>query len=1059
MRMKNRFCAKAKALLYAMCFLSICGVSYSCSDDYDLDETMPSDMANGGIYDQLQARGFTTMMRLIDDLGYAEVLSKTGSKTLFAADDAAWERFFATTNWTDGSGNPIRSYDQLSVGQKSLLFKNAMLDNAYVLEMLANVTLNGTLSKNQCLRQITAFSAVDTIPYWKPTDLPVMLNALSETESAYTSDLGWWNDEDFWGRRNQPGNRYLYMAVDGTDGMMTHFIETNMKEKNITLSDVSFILLGDRNAWTDGDRSYIYNRQVTQQDIVCKNGYIHVLDDVLVPPTNMAETLRQTPETSYFSAMLDRFSAPYPDMNLTANYNALHELNGDTVFVKLYASDNGRNGATTLDPDQNPLSNEFPRLVFDPGWNTYTVGNAVSKEQDMAAMFVPSNEAMWIYFTEGQGVTLMDRFASELPVTRENFLNNLYQIPLNNMRSLINNLMKSSFVETVPSKWKTIMNDAQDQMFPPVDYTEEEFYALFDKVLIANNGVIYVMNKLIAPADLASVIAPALYSENAQIMNALITADENAGVESSESFANSPLQKYYSIYLKAMQSHFSLFIPSDEGLRDYGLVDPFAYSKGSDNTSAQNWRFWSFEYSKTNMRGKYIPVTMRAYRWNPNVARNRETATSLTTFSAVTNRQATNDGSGGELRKFLLTEMVDQHIIVHDNSQPDGVLSQQNWYLSRNGAPVFIQTKTYDNNSEGMQVAGGLQLWLNSDLIAENDELSTVTKGFDQTGRETGYGNGMSYIIDRPMQPTIHSVYHIMKDRSDWSSFFKMCDYSGIEALAEQIGFNLVKPDSAMATREWTREKTKYLIFRPEDGSSNYYTPNNEKLVRFFNNYHYTIYLPTNAAITDAISRGLPTWDDIEAAAQEITPLTDQINEMGEVVEDDPQRELYDELVAQRWEKMQRAQAMMTCLLNFLRYHFQGYSLFVDNVNNSDDYQTSCVDSETNNYLMLNVSQRNGSMSLVDNNGASVRVNTSSPELYNVLANDIQYNIRNNKNTRAYLGHIKVNSYVVMHELEAGKYLNFVNNAEWQRNGGRFDGAWASSDRARHFVNKYRIRK
>lgn len=1058
MRMKNRFCVKVKTALYAMCFLSICGVSYSCSDDYDLDETVPSDMANGGIYDQLQARGFTTMTRLIDDLGYAEVLSKTGSKTLFAADDAAWERFFATTTWTDGAGNPVRSYEQLSTGQKSLLFKNAMLDNAYVLEMLANVTLNNTLSKNQCLRQITAFTAVDTVPYWKPADLPVMRNSYSETETAYTSDLGWWNDVDFWGRRNQPGNRYMYMSIDGTDGMMTHFIETNMKEKSITRSDVGFILLGDRNAWTDGDRSYIYNRQVVQQDIVCKNGYIHVLDDVLVPPSNMAETIRQTPETSYFSAMLDRFSAPYPDMTLTANYNALHELNGDTVFVKIYASDNGRYGQTVSDPDRNPLSNEFPRLPYDPGWNEYSVGNSVAKEQDMAAMFVPSNEAMWVYFTQGQGVTLMDRFAKELPVTRENFLDNLYQIPLNIMRSLINNLMKSSFVETVPSKWKTIMNDAQDQMFPPVDYTEEEFYALFDKVLMANNGVVYVMNKLIAPADLASVIAPALYSENAQIMNALITADENAGVEGASSFANSPLQKYYSIYLKAMQSHFSLFIPCDEGLRDYGLIDPFAYSTGSDSRTMQNWRFWSFEYSKTNQRGKYIPITMRAYRWDPNVARNSQTATAQSGLN-VTNRQSTDDGAGGELRKFLLTEMVDQHIIVHDDQQAEGVLSAPNWYRSRNGAPVYVQTKTYDDNSEGMQVAGGLQMWLNNDANAANDELCTVLKGFDQTGRETGYGNGMSYIIDRPMQPSIRSVYRVMGENSDWSKFFAMCNDSRIEDLAANVGFNLAKPDSAMATADWNRERTKYLVFRPEDQRNQFYTPNNEKLVRFFNNYHYTIYLPTNDAIDDAISHGLPTWDDIENFAMEITPLTEQINAMGELEEDDPRREEYDALIAQRWEKMQRGQAMMTCLLNFLRYHFQGKSIFVDNVSNSDAYQTSCIDSETNNYLMLNVSQTSGNMSVTDNSGSSVSVDVSSPSTHNVLANDIQYNMRNNQNTRAYLGHIKVNSYVVLHQLQTGKYLNFVSNSEWSRSGGRFDSSWNTVESARRFVNKYRIRK
>ena len=403
--------------------------------------------------------------------------------------------------------------------------------------------------------------------------------------------------------------------------------------------------------------------------------------------------------------------------------------------------------------------------------------------------------------------------------------------------------------------------------------------------------------------------------------------------------------------------------------------------------------------------------------------------------------------------------MVDQHIIVHDDQQAEGVLSAPNWYRSRNGAPVYVQTKTYDDNSEGMQVAGGLQMWLNNDANAANDELCTVLKGFDQTGRETGYGNGMSYIIDRPMQPSIRSVYRVMGENSDWSKFFAMCNDSRIEDLAANVGFNLAKPDSAMATADWNRERTKYLVFRPEDQRNQFYTPNNEKLVRFFNNYHYTIYLPTNDAIDDAISHGLPTWDDIENFAMEITPLTEQINAMGELEEDDPRREEYDVLIAQRWEKMQRGQAMMTCLLNFLRYHFQGKSIFVDNVSNSDAYQTSCIDSETNNYLMLNVSQTSGNMSVTDNSGSSVSVDVSSPSTHNVLANDIQYNMRNNQNTRAYLGHIKVNSYVVLHQLQTGKYLNFVSNSEWSRSGGRFDSSWNTVESARRFVNKYRIRK
>lgn len=1073
--MKNRFCTKVKSLVYAMCFLSICGVSYSCSDDYDLDETLPSEMRGGSIYEQLKDRGFTTVVRLIDDLGYTSVLSTTGSKTVFAADDDAWARFFATTNWTDGTGSPIRSYDQLSIGQKKLLFKSSMLDNPYVLEMLANVTLNGTLSKNQCLRQSTSFQAVDTIPYWKPGDLPVMRNAIDkEKENAYTNDKGWWNDVDFWGARNQPGNRMLYMAVDGTDGMMTHFIETNMKEKNITRSDVSFLVSGDRNYWgaDDGMRSYIYDRQIIQPDVVCGNGYIHVLDEVLVPPSNMAETIRQTPELSYFSAMLDRFSAPYPDLTLTANYNALHDLGKDTVFVKLYVSENGRslsnytttsNGVSSLakDPDEKPFSNEFPRLPYDPGWNQYAVSGTIAKEQDMAAMFVPSNEAMWIYFTEGQGVTLMDRFATELPVTRENFLENLHQIPLNIVRSLLNNLMKSSFVETVPSKWKTIMNDAQDQMFPPSDYDQNTYFDQFDKVLLASNGVVYVMNKLIAPADFASVIAPALYSENAQIMNALLTADENAGVEGSNSFENAPLQKYYSIYLKAMQSHFSLFIPSDEALRDYGLVDPFAYSTGSSATQMKNWRFWSFEYQKTNQKGKYIPIQMRAYSWNPAVYRDKESSTTVTGFQVIKNTAATNDEAGGELRKFLLTEMVDQHIVVHDNSQDDGVLSTPNWYLSRNGAPVYVKNKVSANNSEGMEVCGGLQMWLNGDNESANDEVCTVTKGFDQTGRLTGYGNGMSYIIDRPMQPTIHSVYHILKDKSEYSKFFSLCNYDRMLDLLKEIGFNYVKPDSAMEEADWNRERRKFLIFRGEDRQLNYFTPNNEKLVRFFNNYNYTIYLPTDEAVQAAIDKGLPTWQVIEDNVMDINTLTEQIEAFGEIDETDPKYEERQALVNQRWDKMKRAQAMATCLLNFLKYHYQDRSLFVDNFDGTvtDECQTSCIDSETNNYLMLNVKRSNGSYTITDHSGSDTRVNTTSSSLYNMLANDIQYSKRNNMNTYAYLGHVKVNSYVVMHELANDAFLNFLSKAEWERSGGRFDRAWSTSESARRFVNKYRIRK
>ena len=98
MRMKNRFCRMGKTLLGAACLLSTFGVTYSCSDDYDLPDTKPS-FRGQSIYDELNKAGnFKTVIRLIDDLGQTSVLSKTGSKTLFVAPDSAYTEYFRKTD-------------------------------------------------------------------------------------------------------------------------------------------------------------------------------------------------------------------------------------------------------------------------------------------------------------------------------------------------------------------------------------------------------------------------------------------------------------------------------------------------------------------------------------------------------------------------------------------------------------------------------------------------------------------------------------------------------------------------------------------------------------------------------------------------------------------------------------------------------------------------------------------------------------------------------------------------------------------------------------------------
>ena len=259
--MKNRFSRMGKSLLGAMCLLSTCALTYSCSDDYDLDETMPS-FLKGSIYDELKASQFNYTVQLIDDLEYKDVLSKTGSKTLFVAPDSAFEKFFATTTWTDAKGNPVRSYSQLTQAQKAMLFYGSMLNNADVLEMLTYSSDGGDLT----MRRSTAASAVDTVPFWKPEDLPVNLNVpTTDSEGNATGD------KRFWDQYNQPGGKGIYMALDASSSPMIHFLEEQMKAKDITHEDISFILnlekKGEKpwlNGAAGGKRAYVYDAQIVK---------------------------------------------------------------------------------------------------------------------------------------------------------------------------------------------------------------------------------------------------------------------------------------------------------------------------------------------------------------------------------------------------------------------------------------------------------------------------------------------------------------------------------------------------------------------------------------------------------------------------------------------------------------------------------------------------------------------------------------------------------------------------------------------------------------------------
>lgn len=804
MRMKDRFCRIGKHLLGAACLLSTCGVTYSCSDDYDLDETRPAFLGQS-IYDELKARDkFSTVIRLIDDLDYKEVLSKTGSKTLFVADDAAYSQFFANNPWG------VKSYDDLSLAQKRLLLKSSMLDNAYVLEMMT--TIQGPV-KNLCLRQLSSVSVTDSIPYFKWDELPNNLNNVDG--NAQTPDPRYWDE------LRQQSRGGIYMALDKTVPMVTHFLQAQMKEKSITNKDISFILGldGTSEEWnTTENRSYIYDARVIEPDVTCLNGYFHVLNKVLVTPGTMAEVIRKNPKNSLFSAMLERFSLPNFDATLNSDFKGATGSVADTaVYQKLYVAQRGQKGAIAVDIHNKALGADVSRLSFDPGWNAYNVDNT-TKEQDMGVMFVPNNDAMVQYFCHGAGASLIESYGDKKN-TSANLLHNLYQIPQNIIVKMLNNLMKESFNATVPSKYRSIMNSAQDQMFSNYA-TEEAYKAAMDTVMLASNGVVYVMKDMITPPDYASVSGPVLFNDSTRVMNTAIHADDNFV---KNNFSDAPLRKFYSTYLLAMQSHFSLFVPVDKGFTQYGYVDPMSFASG--NASA--YRYWALipDNTASSKASKSIALKAQAYRYSLDAPLNAAGDRNLgSTYVSNSSDNVDNTATYGPVKKQMITDMVDQHIVVHgEGNGAKTIEGNKDYYLSRSGAPVFVSKHGNVDTGTGMVVEGGFQ----RELFNTNNPThftSNVVKGYNLSTNAEGkeiYGNGHTYFINRPMQPTVYNVYQMMnrtsqKTDSKYTKFFDLCStliYGSNEAMLKKVflintDLEDKKTGDAKDVAKWNTEKT-----------------------------------------------------------------------------------------------------------------------------------------------------------------------------------------------------------------------------------------------------------
>lgn len=668
----------------AMAVALVGGVALTSCQQYDLDEKSPEGWGNS-IYSWLDEQGnYTNTVRMINDLNYQEVLGKTGSKTLFVADDAAYERFFKNNSWG------VSRYNDLTPSMKKMFLFGNMLGNSIQLNSLS--TIQGKpLKEGQAMRRFSELSEWDSVPILRPQDMPV---------------------NKYWQRHIDAGKDMVCLE-DGTAVPMLLFLEAMLSNNRITNDDYNFLFnkMTNRQA---GDAS-VNGINVVEDNIRCANGFIHRTAEVVTPLPNMAELIRKKPQVSLFNKLLERFCAPYPDgkdLAKTERYNYLYNANVDTVYTKRFFNEK-KGAAVTETPDGRGVP---AKLAFDPEWNSYysssnksaSEGNA-AEQRDMAVMMVPSNEAMEEYWN-GIGKPLSENYAS------------WDDVPDDVIIKLLNVNMLPSFTSSVPSKFNSILNDANDPM--GVDIAD------VDSVWMACNGAIYLTNKVYSPTSYISVSFPALVNRTMKIIDWAIT------------------QCKYNVYLNALGSNYSFFIPTNNALLEY--IDPCSYGK-------KKLQLLSFRWDETKREEERVYAVV--YNYDP-MTGERDSVETVTTTT-----------NSDRLIKCL-QDILDTHIVIGKVWE-----GKYNYFRTKNGTGIRV---TNPSNEQNMYVEGSYQMNEGSRIKIE--------RVYDQR-KEVAGGNGKSYVLEgQPIMGTRKTVRDQLAEYTEFSKFLELMDGSGLFENIHNLG-------------------------------------------------------------------------------------------------------------------------------------------------------------------------------------------------------------------------------------------------------------------------------
>ena len=389
-------------------------------------------------------------------------------------------------------------------------------------------------------------------------------------------------------------------------------------------------------------------------------------------------------------------------------------------------------------------------------------------------------------------------------------------------------------------------------------------------------------------------------------------------------------------YLNSMDTKYSLLLPTNNAMLQY--VEPTSY--GATQTT-----MLEFSYHKTRK-------TVVADRYNCTVDENGN----ITKGAALTS----NGGVDATIVKDRLTDLVDQLIIVGDIE--DG----NEYYKTKGGTPVRVVCTDGGNlpNGKSIEVYG---LWQQ----AYNKPL-TVTARYDKYD----VGNGRSYEINEQMPlASTKSVYNVLMENPDFEEFFNLISNGDPNDAKNSLMIQTMG------------QGDKYACAGVSTGNNN---------VRLFENYNYTVYVPTNKAIRELIaSDSLPTWQDFE---------------------------YWDSVAVYTVDADSAARATMARkvikerITDFVRYHLQDNLVMIGSKPATATYESMLVNDKNGRFFGLDVTCSHEGLQVHDQVNNAISVVMDNPTGYNQVCREFWFTATNGKLSES--STIYMESDAVVHQID-----------------------------------------